>query len=492
MDKTCPNCKKEFNFASRLKAHLETTIHCKKTPEEIESFFLQFKKKADFKCNSCDSEFTKKQNLQRHINNSNCKIEYEKKEREKQIAILQKQIDDLKNPIQNNLQTQSQPITLQQLISQPTSTQSVNIQPVNIHPITTQLPIPQQPITTQPVTTQPVTTQPPTTQQIQIINHNHNERIINNNLTINNTIVQHIYPLGYEKLPNISQTEMVRLLELGDEGVIEIVKLVCEQDENKNFYKINMNKNNISFLSNQYKIDVCQETELKKTLLKQCVILTYQMLIACSPILSSEKIYSINSNLQNMSTRMKQEIYENGLKNIIEYELRNNNKITKDKIKKYTKEINQNKDIKEQALLNYNNVLQLKDNTNKSLTPEITLYNINNKLGDPLSLPEMSFEYMYRDFDTKRFEETTYVKYWKMRIENELKYIKSQPNVSLCDFTNFEERKNAIESKITLMENQSIKMREYDNHNNRLVNKDNFKVLIAQVYVNEHERQILK
>ena len=453
MDKTCPNCKKEFNFASRLKAHLETTIHCKKPPEEIESFFLQFKKKADFKCNSCDSEFTKKQNLQRHINNSNCKIEYEKKVREKQIEILQKQIDDLKNT--------------HQIVS--------HVQPSQ----------PSQPIL-QPVTTQSIPLQP-TTQQIQIINHN--EKIINNNLTINNnTIVQHIYPLGYEKIPNISQNEMIRLLELGDEGVIEIVKLVCEQDENKNFYKINMNKNNISFLSNEYKIDVCQETELKKTLLKQCVILTYQMLIVCSPILSSEKIYSINSNLQNMSTRMKEEIYENGLKNIIEYELRNNNKITKDKIKKYTKEINQNRDIKEQALLNYNNVLQLKDNTNKSLSPEITLYNINTKLGDPLLLPELTYEFTYKDFDTKRFEETTYVKYWKMRIENELKYIKSQLNVSLCDFSNFEERKKDIESKIELMEIQSCKMREYDNNNNRLVNKENFKLLIPQAYINENQR----
>ena len=99
---------------------------------------------------------------------------------------------------------------------------------------------------------------------------------------------------------------------------------------------------------------------------------------------------------------MKEEIYDNGLKNIIEYELRNNNKITKDKIKKYTKEINQNKDIKEQALLNYNNVLQLKDNTNKSLSSEITLYNINNKLGNPLQLPEMTYEFTYKEFNTAR------------------------------------------------------------------------------------------
>ena len=314
MDKSCPTCKKYFTYASRLKTHLETTIHCKKTPEEIESFFLQFKKQADFKCDICNRDFTKKQNLQRHINNSNCKIEYEKKEREKQIAILQKQIDELKKPIQN--------------IQQPTS-QSISTQQINSHSTSTQpIPIPTQPISTQPINLNSTSTQsiPTSTQtQIQIIN-NHNERIINNNLTINNTIVQHIYPLGYEKLPNISQDEMMRLLELGNEGVIEIVKLVCEQDENKNFYKLNMNKKNISFLSNQYKIDICQETELKKTLLKQCIILTYQMLIACSPLLSSEKMCTINTNLQNMSDKMKMEIYDNGLKNIIEYIFSEDNK----------------------------------------------------------------------------------------------------------------------------------------------------------------------
>jgi hypothetical protein len=456
MDKCCPTCKKNFTYASRLKTHLETTIHCKKTTEEIKSFFLQFKKQADFKCDICNSDFTKKQNLQRHINNSNCKIEYEtkekEKEREKQIAILQKQIDELKKPIKN---------------TQPTSTQQITI------------------TSTKPISTQPTATQPTAT-QIQIINNNHNEKIINNNLTINNTIVQHIYPLGYEKLPNISQSDMLRLLDLGDKGVIEIVKLVCEQDENKNFYKINMNKNNISFLSNQYKIDVCQETELKKTLLKQCIILTYQMLIACSPLLSSEKMCSINTNLQNMSDKIKMEIYDNGLKNIIEYELRNNNKITKDKIQKYTKEINENIDIKEQALINYNNVLQLKNKSNKLLLPGITLYEINSKLGNPLNLPEMTIEFTYNDFDTKRFEDTIYLKYWNKRIIDEEKYIKSHPNVSLYDITNFEKRKIEIILNIEFMKNQSDNMRQYNN-NNRLVNNTNFILKIPIDYItNNH------
>jgi len=312
IDYFCPTCKKKFNYASRLKTHLETTIHCKKTTEEIKSFFLQFKKQADFKCNICNSDFTKKQNLQRHINNSNCKIEYEEKEkeREKQIEIIQKKIDELKKQ---------------------------NTQPINKELSST-----------------------------QINNNNNNEIIINNNPTIKNTIVQHIYPLGYEKLPNISQDEMIRLLELGNEGVIKLIKLVCDQDENKNFYKINMNKNYISFLNNQYKIYICQEKELKKILLNQCIILSYQMLIICSPLLSSDKICSINNNLKNISDKMK--IYDNGIKNIIEYELRNNNKITKEKIIKYTKDINENIDIKEQAFLNYNNILQLKENTINSFT----------------------------------------------------------------------------------------------------------------------------
>ena len=330
--------------------------------------------------------------------------------------------------------------------------------------------------------------------EVQIVNNitnNNNLTITNSNTsnTLNANTINHIYPLGFEKLPPISKEEMLRLLDLGDKGVVDIVKLVCDQDENKNFYKLNMNKTNISYLSNEYKIDVCQEIELKQKLLKQCVILTYQMLIICSPLLSSEKIVYINSNLQNISTKMKEEIYDNGLKNIIEYELRNNSKITKDKIKKYTKEIIDNVEIKDIALLNYNNILQIQETTHKSLTPEITLYEINHKLGNPLKLTEMEFEFTYNEFDTKRFEETTYLKYWNKRIIDEDNYINSHPNVSIGDISNLETRMYEIIQKIEFMKEQSKKMREYDNDNNRLINKDNFRVEIAYDYVKEHNRK---
>ena len=431
-DRTCPSCNKIFKYPSVLKKHLEIALHCIKTTTEINEFMSSIqisKSNTNYsnKCNHCNKLFTRKYNYNRHINN--CGVIHIPKQSSKQTNI------NLHQP---------------QLINNINNTNNTN----------------------------------------NTINNNTTTNNINNTINNNNVIIniQHIYPFGFEKLPNISKEEMKKLLLSGDQGVIDIIKLVYEQDENKNFYKINLNKNNISYLSNQYKIDICQETELKQTLLKQCVILTYQMLILCSPLLSSEKIYEINSNLQNMSDKMKEEIYDNGLKNIIEYELRTNNKLTKDKITKYTKEINNNSIIKEEALGHYNTMLQLKDNTNKSLTTGISLYEINKKLGDPVKIPEMTFEYTYNDFNTKRFEYTTYLKYWSKRINDEEHYITTHPNKSLCDFVKLEERKKDINIKIDFMKKQSEDMRKCDNQNNALINKDNFKVLFAHSYINENQR----
>jgi hypothetical protein len=450
-DRTCPNpnCCEVFKYPSGLKRHFETSHHCKKEQNDIDLYFFNIKQdnKNKNKCNICNILFKKHFLLLRHLGYNKCSSNNNssigaKNNKSQQIEELREQIQELREQIQNT-----------------------HIK------------------------------KPKTNKKIQIVNiTNNNNLTVNssnnsNNNTLNANTINHIYPLGFEKLPLISQEEMLRLLELGDKGVVEIVKLVCDQDENKNFYKLNMNKTNISYLSNQYKIDVCQEAELKQTLLKQCVILTYQMLIICSPLLSSDKIFFINSNLQNISTKMKEEIYEHGLKNIIEYELRNNSKNTKDKIKKYTKEINDNVEIKEQALVKYNTILQIKENTNKSLSPEITLYEINHKLGNPLKLKEMTFDFTYNEFNTKRFEETTYFRYWNKRIIDEDTYIKSHELVSIGDIANLENRKTDIIQKLEFMKEQSIKMREYDNYNNSLVNEYNFRVEIANDYIRENNRK---
>ena len=95
LERTCPNCKKEFNFASRLKAHLETTIHCKKTDAEITNFFKQFEKISNFICEICNYKYTKKQNLQRHIEHSECKKFIEQKKLLNELETIKLKISNL-------------------------------------------------------------------------------------------------------------------------------------------------------------------------------------------------------------------------------------------------------------------------------------------------------------------------------------------------------------------------------------------------------------
>ena len=484
MEYVCPNiiCKKDFTYISELKRHLNKSYHCGKDITDIDLYILQkknIKKISGKTCMHCNTIYSKKSCLDRHIKNSKCGIDDKELKRQKQIEDLKNEIEKLKLQLNTQNPIKQPPVKLptKQAIKQPHTKQPVKQTPAKQtehnqtenHP--EQLPV-------QPV--QPVQ------HQSQTINN------ISNNLTINNnniTIIQHINPAGFETLPeNLDETEMLRLLNLEDKGVIEIVKLVCEQEENKNFYKLNMNKNNISYLNNNYKIDICQDKELKDKLLKQCVILTYRMLINCSSLMTSEQIYRINSNLQNISQKMKEEIFDNGLKNIIEYELRNNSKLTKDKITKYTKELISNQEIKDQALNNYNKVLQIKEDTYKNKNPNITLYEINNKLGDPITSKHLEKDFTFNEFNTKLYDYTTYRKYWSNRIKDELKYINAHPNKTIGDLTNFENRKKEIIENMEKMSIINSQMREYDENNNFIVTYDNFKVEIADVYIKENRR----
>jgi hypothetical protein len=95
LERTCPTCKKEFNFASRLKSHLESTIHCKKTDAEITTFFKKFEKISNFNCDICNHKYTKKQNLQRHIEHSTCKKFIEQKKLLNELETIKLKISNL-------------------------------------------------------------------------------------------------------------------------------------------------------------------------------------------------------------------------------------------------------------------------------------------------------------------------------------------------------------------------------------------------------------
>jgi hypothetical protein len=276
------------------------------------------------------------------------------------------------------------------------------------------------------------------------------------------------------------------LLLLGDKGVVAIIKLVCKQDENKNFYKLNMNKTNISYLNDEYTVDICQESELKEKLLKQCVMLTYQMLLACSSIMSNRDIDYVNSNLQNVSKSIKEEIYDNGLRNIIEFELRTNNKTTKNKIEKYTKEISLNTNAEAQAKNKCREIVKIKNTINKSLKPSMSLSEINKKLGNPLTNPDLEDETTFDDFNLNRFETTKYSKYWNKRLKDEQKLIMSIPNKTIGDITNLESRKKEIKDKLEIMQETNNNMGKYNDQKELIITKDNFKVEIPKNYLADY------
>ena len=173
--------------------------------------------------------------------------------------------------------------------------------------------------------------------------------------------IQHIYPFGFEKLPNISKEEMKKILLSKEKGLIDIIILIYEQYENKNFYKLNVNNKDILFLTDKYTLNVYQENELNDILYKKCIYLSNYILLYCKDILTQTDLLFINNNSENISDILKEEIY-NCVKKIIYMQLRTNSKNTKINIDKYINVLNNNPIIKQIAL---NNLIEVIDRYKK-------------------------------------------------------------------------------------------------------------------------------
>ena len=434
------------------------------------------------KCIKCNKTFNNKKSLTRHHKETKCGKSQQINQQTVSNQInnnVTTIISSLSPELQAELQTEINKIILQQ---QAELTKTI------LQQITNNIPI-NNPITN-PIINNTTNNNDNNHHNTQHTDNSNtlNQNTLNQNITINNHIT-HIMPFGYERLPNIPQSRMKQLLTLGDEGVIEIVKLVCEQDENKNFYKLNMNKSNISYLNKEYKVNICQESELKEKLLKQCVVLTYQMFVACSPILSNYEIEYINSNLQNISKKMKEEIYDNGLRNIIEYELRNNSKITKDRITKYTEVINSYPEVKQKAISNCIEVLKKKEDNKHKLKPYFTIKRINRILGYPLEHTDMNEEEAFTNFALNRFEDTKYYKYWIKRIKDETKLINKNPNKTITDIVNLDRRKKNINVKLQYMKEINDIIGTFDANDNPIITLEKFYVKIADEYTIENNKK---
>ena len=70
------NCLQEFKYPSGLKRHYELSALCKKKPDEIKVCFSGLKERQPqkYKCDICNTLYTKKSSLTRHLLNSKCNI----------------------------------------------------------------------------------------------------------------------------------------------------------------------------------------------------------------------------------------------------------------------------------------------------------------------------------------------------------------------------------------------------------------------------------
>ena len=257
IDRTCPKCNTIFKFPSFLKTHIKESVRCKLKAIEIKDYYKtvdesKIKTTNKFNCNNCKSSFTRNATLLYHNKNSKCGKSHQ--------------------DIQTNVRTRV--LTTEQ-IDNITLEEAKNL------------------LRNQNVTnTQPITT--------NIINNNNSNNTINNiqNITINQNI-NIINPFTNESIPNLSFGEMLNLLE-SKKPEIEILKLVYSDIQNNNFFKYNMNKQGVAYLTSNNSIDTVQEEQFRQNILKNSKDLLKTMLLICTKNLSIKQASIIYSRIDNI------------------------------------------------------------------------------------------------------------------------------------------------------------------------------------------------
>ena len=410
-NKICAKCKIDFKFACRLKNHMITSSRCQTTIEDTDKYINTLDKKAKslITCNECNKHFNHKASYLYHTEKSKCG--------HKQKAKL--------------ISTIGGKLTIEQiLILEPNFiNKSVEEYNANHSEITD------------------INNKSKTKVVKNITNNNTNNtftNIVNQNITINQPIINIINPFSQETIPNLTFDKMMRLLNTVDKPEIEILKLVYSDIQNNNFFKYNMGKQDVSYLTSNNSIDTVQEEQFRQQILKNGKDLLKTMLLICTKELTIKDLSRIYIRIDNIETMLKDAVYDIDLTNYLYTYFRQNSKNTKKKLTNFISTINDNPEIKDKInkTLEDNKIIKYKNDT--ILTPIITLNEINNKLGDLTLAKELDFETTVNDFLLKKFEDTSYYKYMKLRIKNESAFIKQHPSSSLGDHIELSKREKLI------------------------------------------------
>ena len=150
--------------------------------------------------------------------------------------------------------------------------------------------------------------------------------IVNQNITINQPIINIINPFSQETIPNLTFDKMMRLLNTVDKPEIEILKLVYSDIQNNNFFKYNMGKQDVSYLTSNNSIDIVQEEQFRQQILKNGKDLLKTMLLICTKELTIKDLSRIYIRIDNIETMLKEAVYDIDLTNYLYTYFRQNSK----------------------------------------------------------------------------------------------------------------------------------------------------------------------
>ena len=278
----------------------------------------------------------------------------------------------------------------------------------------------------------------PQPQQQQIINNITNNTINNNNGIINNYITQvHINPFGLETTDFLSLDQKLEILASGNMACIKILKIAYNKRENKNFFKTNKKDSHITYIDQDYELNILEEQVFRKKIYGNGINLLYSIFLDCIHNLSGNERLIILDTISYIEKDMYAEIFINGLSNVkkemngeLNLIIKKQTELNNTSIKNYANYfINNVLNNKEHLKLSYNETdktIKKKNNIYKQLNS--SNYDINNIITKKLNLKELATQL---GLGGSHYKDTQFYKDLKIKEKEEENLLKEKKNIGL-------------------------------------------------------------
>jgi hypothetical protein len=462
----CKLCNAEFDKKWKLTRHRNGKLGCKYEDDDYNDnsqnnkYTKNFETLIDYycKCEKCGQEFTHRRSLYRHDKEGRCPEDSKK---------ISKKVIHTMNQLMKNMIDEA-PIIHNTIVTTENNHIPNNISRhgnSNIPPNTTTI------ITNNILN------------NTGVINNNSNNNININNGTINNNTIFQINAFGCENTDFLTFADKLEILKSKHMACIKILKIVYSRIENKNFFKVNKNNNNVSYLCENLDIGIFQEHQFRIEMFKNSTTLLYSIMLDCKDKLEFEEQLEMMDNITNIKNDVYSEIFNNGLSNfrkeieeqnldtetkleltwglfnIIDQELTNNNDNNRRRICKFVKDVNKNEDLKALHIANVNKAYIRKQKISNELEDA---YIDNTKIDEIYG--KIDYGQLAKELQLCFYQDTKFAKDLTERQKQEIANIKTQNTLGkLLSYSEINHERQKQINNIMNYEQDIEKLKELSN-----------------------------